>query len=143
MTEYIPDRFFNDLQMEQDIFNYIRHNKIPNYLQKTKYCQRAYMKNLCPELNDIIIDDCEIRHDAAKLASQLQSSISKCVDMVNVMTMSTYEPETCPVCLCVFEESNYVIPKCKHKICATCFTNNLKYNTNSGNCCVLCRTRIC
>lgn len=143
MTDYIPDSFFTDLQMEQDISNYIRYDKVPSYLQKMKYSQHITMKNKCPALDDIVLHDYDIRHDYSELMSHIQTNIAKCDDVINIITMPTYEPDTCPVCLCEFEETNYVIPKCKHKVCAVCFTNNIKYNKTTGDCCVLCRKRIC
>ena len=143
MTNYIPDSFFTDLQMEQDIFNYIHYDKVPSYLQKMKYSQHITMKNKCPALDDIVLHDYDIRHDYSELMSHIQTNISKCDEVINVISVPTYEPDTCPVCMCEFEETNYVIPKCKHKVCAVCFTNNIKYNKTPGDCCVLCRKRIC
>ena len=143
MTEYIPDSFFTDLQMEQDISNYIRYDKVPSYLQKMKYSQQITMKNKCPALDDIILHDYDSRYDYSELTARIQTSLSKCDEVINVISVPTYEPDTCPVCMCEFEETNYVIPKCKHKVCAVCFTNNIKYNKVTGDCCVLCRKRIC
>lgn len=73
----------------------------------------------------------------------LNRSILKCNDTIKVMSENEPEPDTCPVCLCVFEETNYVIPRCGHKVCAVCFTNNIKHNKHTGDCCVLCRKRVC
>lgn len=144
MTDDEFDVFFKELQMEQDIFNYVHHNKVPNYLQKTNYSQYVTMKYLHHELDDIKLYDYNIRTDDNDLlASKIHASISKCDDIINVITMPTYEPETCPICICEFEETNYVIPKCGHKVCAVCFTNNIKRNKATGDCCVLCRKRVC
>lgn len=138
--------FYNELQMEEDLINFISYNKTPKYLKKTETYQYSRMKNLCPELNPIgVYDLCEYttRKHYMDVSRQLKSSIHKCHDVIRVITMPTYKPETCPICICEFEETNYVLPKCGHKVCAVCFTKNIKYNKVTGDCCVLCRKRIC
>ena len=142
MTDYELDVFFKELEMEQDIFNYVHHNKVPNYLQKTKYYEYTSMKHLFPELDDITYYNYN-KQDDYLLARKIQTSISKCDNIIKEMMMPVYEPDTCPVCMCEFEETNYVIPKCGHKVCAVCFTNNIKHNKATGDCCVLCRKRVC
>ena len=143
MTDYELDVFFKELEMEHDIYNYVHHNKTPNYLQKTKYYEYTTMKHLYPELDNIKLYDCDNSIDEYVLSNKIQTSISKCDNIINAITMPTYEPDTCPICICEFEETNYVIPKCGHKVCAVCFTNNIKHNKVTGDCCVLCRKRIC
>ena len=143
MTDYELDTFFKELQMEEDIVNFIRHNKSPHYLQKTTPYQYTTIKNHYPELSDMSLYDCNTRIDYISVSAELQTSISKCDTVIKVITMPEYEPEICPICICEFEETNYVIPKCGHKVCAICFTNNIKHNKTTGDCCVLCRKKIC
>lgn len=144
MSDSELDGFFHELEIEHDIFNYVHHNKVPNYLQKTKYLHYITMKHLHPELDDVKLYDYNIRtEDNDLLVRNIHMSISKCDNIIKVLTMPTYEPDTCPVCMCEFEETNYVIPNCGHKVCAVCFTNNIKHNKATGDCCVLCRKRVC
>jgi hypothetical protein len=143
MTDYDVDTFLHELQMEEDIENFIHHNKIPTYLCKTSPHQYSRTQNLYPDLEKIILYDYDSRKYYNDASNQIQTSISKCDDVIKVITMPTYDPETCPICICEFEETNYVIPKCGHKVCAVCFTNNIKHNKATGDCCVLCRRKIC
>jgi hypothetical protein len=146
MTDYELDTFFKELQMEQDIANFIHHSKTPKYLKKMTPYQYSRMKNHYPELNPIgVYDSCEYTYgkDDNDVSIKLHTSICKCDEIIKVITMPTYEPDTCPICICEFEETNYVIPKCGHKVCAVCFTKNVKHNKATGDCCVLCRKKIC
>jgi hypothetical protein len=51
------------------------------------------------------------------------------------------EEEDCPVCLNSLGDNNFIVTKCKHKICLPCFMNNYNKSLN-GNLCPLCRTKI-
>jgi len=146
MSDYYLDTFFHELQMEEDIVNFIHHNKRPKYLQKMTPYQYITIQNRYPELNNTALYDaydCNTHKHYNTVSSQIHKSISKCEDVIKAITMPTYEPDTCPICICEFEETNYVIPKCGHKVCAVCFTNNIKHNKATGDCCVLCRKKIC
>jgi hypothetical protein len=143
MTDYDVDTFFRELQLEEDIENFIHHNKLPTYLRKTSPYQYSRTQNLYPDLDKIIVYDYDSRKYYNDASNQIQMSISKCDDVIQVITMPAYDPETCPICICEFEETNYVIPKCGHKVCAVCFTNNIKHNKATGDCCVLCRRKVC
>ena len=138
------DKFFNELQMKNDIDNFILHNQYPNYFKKTSYNEISKLNKKYPVIDEDIenivpynVNYCNaVTHD-------LNRSILKCNETIKVMTENEPEPDTCPICLCVFEETNYVIPRCGHKVCAVCFTNNIKHNKHTGDCCVLCRKRVC
>ena len=138
------DGFFNELQMKNDIDNFILHNQYPSYFKKTSYNEISKLKKQYPAMDEDIenIVPYNVNYCNA-VTNDLNRSILKCNETIKVMSENEPESETCPVCLCVFEETNYVIPRCRHKVCAVCFTNNIKYNKHTGDSCVLCRKRIC
>ena len=138
------DQFFQELQMKNDLDNFIHHNQYPSQFKRTSYNEILMFKQQYPKIDENIENGILCNDNYYNEASNdINNIISKCNETIKVMTETAPEPETCPVCLCVFEESNYVIPKCKHKVCAVCFTNNIKHNKHTGDCCVLCRQRIC
>jgi len=138
------DQFFQELQMKNDLDNFIHQNQYPSQFKRTSYNEILMFKQQYPKIDEDIENNILYNENYYNEATNdINNTISKCNETIKVMTETAPEPETCPVCLCVFEESNYVIPKCKHKVCAVCFTNNIKHNKHTGDCCVLCRQRIC
>ena len=124
--------------MKEKIDNYLNHDIDP--WPHTKMSHHDIQ--IYPEMDENIIPT----HNyicSKSMINRLTESIEKCNNVIKHMTMSVPEPEICPVCLVEFEDTNYVIPPCKHKICAICFTHNIKHNKHTGDCCVLCRKRIC
>lgn len=47
----------------------------------------------------------------------------------------------CPVCLNKLGNNDFVVTKCNHKICLSCFMNNYNKSRN-GHLCPLCRTKV-
>ena len=138
------DQFFQELQMKNDLDNFIHHNQYPSQFKQTSYNEILMFKQQYPKIDENIENNILYNENYYNEATNdINNTISKCNETIKVMTETEPEPETCPVCLCVFEESNYVIPRCGHKVCAVCFTNNIKHNKHTGDCCVLCRKRIC
>ena len=145
MSDIEFDRFFKELQLKTEVDNYIYNNELPKYYKKTSYQEYITLKQLCPEISENIENIIPYDNNYNNTLSDINETISKCNETIKVMTLSEpeQEVETCPICITEFEETNYVIPKCGHKVCAVCFTNNIKYNKHTGDCCVLCRKRIC
>jgi hypothetical protein len=145
MSDEEMDQFFKELQMKNDLDNFIHYNQYPSSLKKTTQQEIDNLKLQYP----VIIDEnnentVSYNKDYyTETANAIQKSLVKCDETIKRMTLTTPDAGTCPVCMCEFEESNYVIPRCKHKVCAVCFTNNIKHNKHTGDCCVLCRERIC
>jgi hypothetical protein len=140
------DDFFNELNMKVKIDNYLNHDIHPWAREKNSYRHLRESKQLYQKIDEVVTDDIDMHQtiNVDTIRHNLQQSLDKCNDTIQCMSIIPIpEPETCPVCFVEFEESNYVIPKCKHKICAICFTNNIKYNKTTGDCCVICRERIC
>jgi len=50
--------------------------------------------------------------------------------------------ETCPVCYETIQSTNYIIPKCGHKLCLDCYKKSILSNSLSANQCCLCRQQI-
>ena len=139
------EQFFKDLQMKNDLDNFIKHDECPSYFKRTTpYNKVIEIKQKYPVIDVNIEDNISYNKNYYnEVTNNINNIISKCNETIKVMCEKEPEPETCPICFCVFEEYNYVIPKCKHKVCTICFTNNIKYNKHTGDCCVLCRKRIC
>lgn len=49
---------------------------------------------------------------------------------------------TCPVCYETIQSTNYIIPKCGHKLCLDCYKKSILSNSLSANQCCLCRQQI-
>jgi len=140
------DQFFQELQMKSDLENFIQHNQYPSHFRKTSHHDILLLNQQYPAIDENIENHVQYNDNYYNdTANSINKSISKCYETIKTMTenKSEPEPETCPICMCVFEESNYVIPRCRHKVCAVCFTNNIKHNKHTGDCCVLCRERVC
>lgn len=131
----------NNIQVDMDVKDYITNNKYPNYLKKTSFTEYITMKNKHPILDDYEYHNYNYSSTYDKI--NVKEIMNKCNNLIKCMTENEPEIEKCPICLTEFEETNYVIPKCKHKVCAICFTNNIKYNKHTGDCCVICRQQIC
>ena len=137
------EKVFKNFQMKNDLDNFIHYNEYPSYLKRTSYNKVIEIKQKYPVIDENIENNVSYNENYyIEATNDINNIISKCNETIKVMTETVPEPETCPVCLCSFEESNYVIPRCGHKVCAICFTNNIKYNKHTGDCCVLCRKRI-
>lgn len=139
------EQFFKDLQMKNDLDNFIKHNEYPSYLKRTtQYNKVMDFKQKYPVIDENVENSFPYKVNYSAVANDLNRSILKCNETIKVMIENEPEREdSCPVCLSVFEETNYVIPRCGHKVCAVCFTNNIKHNKHTGDCCVICRQRIC
>lgn len=139
------ETFFRNLKLSEEVDNYLNYNKTPHYYRKTKVGTMNRIKQEYPIIdeNSNNLNIPNYMRDYKEMKKYINNTLEKCDDVIKVMTLSEPEVETCPVCMTEFEETNYVIPKCKHKVCAVCFTNNIKYNKHSGDCCVLCREPIC
>lgn len=145
MYDLEMDEFFQELQLKNDVDNYLQHNQLPKYYKKPSYRDYLAAKKKCPQLNENVENIIQYNNNYNNTINHINETISKCDDVIKVMTLTDpeVEVETCPICITEFEETNYVIPKCGHKVCAICFTNNIKYNKHTGDCCVLCRKRVC
>ena len=49
--------------------------------------------------------------------------------------------DDCPVCLNKLGNNDFVVTKCNHKICLSCFMDNYNKSRN-GHLCPLCRTKV-
>lgn len=50
--------------------------------------------------------------------------------------------ETCPVCYEPIKSTNYIIPKCGHKLCLDCYKKCILSKKECANKCCLCRQQI-
>ena len=73
----------------------------------------------------------------------IKNSIVKCVELEQTIrnAVATTVDAECPICFTQLGETNCVIPQCGHKTCIPCFIQNIKYNQQTGDCCVLCRKK--
>jgi len=137
--------FFQELELKNNVDNFINHNKKPTFSKNTEKYNIRLSKQMYPLMDEPIYNLAPIfdKIYMDEETDNIKKSIDACDKVIMVLTDNPPEVEMCPVCMTEFEDSNYVIPKCKHKVCAICFTNNIKYNKHTGDCCVLCRKRIC
>lgn len=148
MDEIDMIAFFKELTLKEDVENFVKHKKVPGYFNTTKANRKQYnrIKETYPVMDERVDNAPEYnKENYINTINVVRGSLDKCENIIQTMRMTEDVPEVecCPVCFTEFEDSNYVIPKCKHKVCAICFTNNIKYNKHSGDCCVLCRQRVC
>jgi hypothetical protein len=73
----------------------------------------------------------------------IKNSIVKCVELEQTIrnAVATEVDTECPICFTQLGDTNCVIPLCGHKTCIPCFIQNIKYNQQTGDCCVLCRKK--
>ena len=73
----------------------------------------------------------------------INNSIAKCLELEQTIrnAVATLVDTDCPICLTQLGDTNCVIPDCGHKTCIPCFIKNIKYNKQTGDCCVLCRKK--
>lgn len=73
-------------------------------------------------------------------------NIKKCEDIIftieNIDSTNYMCDNSCPICLELLDVVNYVVPKCGHKMCMSCFINIIKLSTDYGNKCSICRTQL-
>ena len=144
MDEIDMIAFFKELTLNQDVENFIKHKKVPAYVKTATNKQYTGIKQAYPLMDDPIRDvPCYDIENYTDSILCFKKSVNKCDDLIRTMTEQVPEVECCPVCYTEFEDNNYVVPKCKHKVCAICFTHNIKHNKYSGDCCVLCRKKVC
>lgn len=139
------NEFFKELELQNNIENYLHNNITPTFPKSTINYNIGLSKKLYPLMEEYINNQIPIieKININDETNSIKQSIESCNKFIKILTNNPPEVETCPVCMTEFEETNYVIPKCNHKVCAICFTNNIKYNKQTGDCCVLCRKRIC
>jgi len=144
MSDADIDAFFKELQLKEDVDNFIKYNKKPVYAKSNAQFQYGLSKHLYPLMEDYISSPIPPNNiHIAEEKKYIRSSIQKCDEFIKMLNTAPPEIETCPVCMTELEETNYVVPRCNHKVCTTCFANNIKHNKHTGDCCVLCRKRIC
>ena len=72
--------------------------------------------------------------------SEIEETIKKCDKLQNIISNKNIVSDNeCPVCYTEFGSTNYIVPKCGHKVCISCFTNNARQNRENANTCSLCR----
>lgn len=55
---------------------------------------------------------------------------------------NTENEESCPVCYEPIQSSNYITPKCGHKLCLQCYKQCILSRGECANKCCLCREQI-
>ena len=139
LQKYNMNKFINKVLDKCEVDNYLKYNEKPRYLQKKttynstfyRYCYQPIEKKLIPF--EIMPSN----------LSTVEETIKKCEKLQNIiLNKENVTYEECPVCYTEFSTTNYILPKCGHKICISCFTNNARQNREGSNLCCLCRSPV-
>jgi hypothetical protein len=130
------DQFISKMRDEYEVHNYLKYNEKPHYLQKknmdgsTFYRHYSKPDEKMPLCFDIMPSN----------LSEIEETIKKCDKLQNILSNKNIVSDNeCPVCYTEFGSTNYIVPKCGHKVCISCFTNNARQNRENANTCSLCR----
>ena len=130
------DKIIMRMREDNEIHNLVAYNERPSrLLYKPSYTRsfyRHYSKSdeKIPLSFDILPSN----------ISNVKNSIQKCEKLQNILSNKNIVSENeCPVCYTEFGPTNYIVPKCGHKVCISCFTNNARQNRENANTCSLCR----
>ena len=133
------DQFISKMRNDYEVDNYLKYNEKPHYLQKnTTYDSTFYRYCSQPIEKELIHIDIMPSN-----LSKVEETIKKCEKLQNILlNKETVACEECPVCYTEFGTTNYILPKCGHKVCISCFTNNARQNREGANMCCLCRNPV-
>lgn len=147
------DNYIRKCNMELSVSKYLNTGILDKtyfkYNNNSQFTNHRHYPVFTPENieSDIIINrDISFNEQTINL---LTDSIQVCNQLYTIIDREiknqkyigdTYDD--CPICLCKLANTNIVIPKCNHKICIRCFTNNLRSNSYTGNLCSICRETI-
>ena len=104
-----------------------------NYLLHKTY-DIIYM----PSINDVH-SDLRGRIEESKMKMRL-CEMTKTID--EIKTNQIIRGDECPICYDPISTTNYIIPKCGHKVCLLCYKKSILSNRNIANNCCLCRQQI-
>jgi len=126
------DELIHNEKLNYDCKMYTSSGKLPdNYFTETKIVHSQITP--IDDLKHLFITN---THDKVCL----QQSIQKCIDIETELLQ--YTNNDCSVCYEMIDKTNYVLPNCGHKICISCYSNNLLKNIHTGKKCAVCRSQI-
>lgn len=132
--------------MMEDIYNeideYVNQTQVDDYIKyhiKPQYSKIKY--NVPPQLepsNLLTTNDNEIIYyidDMNKILNKINILQTELKGVIN-------NDNNCPICFEILNEQSYVVTKCKHKTCLTCYLSCLNQNKDYSNKCSICRNDI-
>lgn len=122
---------------ENEINNFLRYNERPHRLTHEPPYTRTFYRHCyqsdekTPLCFDILPSN----------ISNVREILKKCEKLQNILSnkAAVISDNECPICYTEFEPTNYILPKCGHKVCISCFTNNARQNRENANVCSMCR----
>lgn len=139
------DTFIKRLKDEQEMKDYLEQNIYPPSLKST--IRPIIYHTPLDEIKSKpikcinITDDLQFTSNLFNKLNTLERQIKDSIDLENKENVVVNEND-CPICFENIGDSNYLVPSCGHKVCISCFTNNIKYNKSNANSCCLCRQNI-
>lgn len=126
----------NKIETNTD-YLYILENKQSNMSQVKKQTLRdTYNIIYSVDINDVCNTTLRDRINTYKTKSKLRELDTKIREWTNAIPTRHFGEE-CPICYNPFEQTNYILPKCGHKVCLDCFKKCiLSKNTNTNECCM-------
>lgn len=133
------DQIINKMRTEYEVHNYLKYNEKPHFLQKKTTYDSTFYKYYSQPIETTLVSFDILPSNI----SNLKETIQKCQKIQNIL-LNTHANHTdeCPVCYTEFGTTNFILPKCGHKVCISCFTNNAIRNRDGANVCCLCRNPI-
>ena len=126
------DQLLNKLKNEEEIHNYVNKNIYPERLKfshKVKYI---------PPIKETVFPDITLE-DASQYCLGIKNKLNAIDDVIQSVKEHSEHDNVCPICLIDFNDKNYIVPNCGHKVCIKCFVCNLHTNKTTGNLCSMCR----
>ena len=133
------DQFISKMRDEYEVDNYLNYNEKPFFLQKKTTYGSTFYRHYSQSVEKKTISFDIMPSNISKV----EETIKKCEKLQNILlNKETVACEECPVCYTEFGATNYILPKCGHKVCISCFTNNARQNREGANMCCLCRNPV-
>jgi chromosome segregation ATPase len=153
--QYI-DEFILELKKKQMVSDFINSTNVINIHNeeciysiekniKKNNKRLDYINSLLFDHNDSYEKEDTKKKDREKEKDSLLKNNKKFIESLNEIeykikeTMQEIKKDNeCPICLNDMGKTNYLVPKCGHKLCMHCFVSNVVY-TKRGHICCLCR----
>lgn len=100
--------------------------------------QKTYDIIYMPTINDVY-SDFRGRIEESKMKMRV-GEITRKIDELKMNR--NIQGDECPICYEPISTTNYIIPKCGHKVCLPCYKKSIISNRQTANTCCLCRQQI-
>lgn len=140
----IVDDFIEKMKKEKEINDYINNGIYPDYLSSSNSPPIKFDKvNKFIQYHNIEIPNIDLSYETYlyNKIKQTEYEIKKTIEQID-RENDEIEDNKCPICYKEIKNNDFILPKCQHKICVSCFVTTLKYKGENNIKCCLCRRSI-